>query len=159
MGRPPFPVPGLLKILAMSDSPETESSEVSLAELLGGIPGDLGSQILTLYVPDRDREGKTVTGHADWVERFLEVLAKIGGGATAIRSIGIWRNPETGQLVRENTARIFTYIRADDFLKHAPALRNLLHRFGRDTRQGEVVIEFESEGSARLIRIRDYDPS
>ena len=45
------------------------------------------------------------------------------------------------------------HINADSFVKYLRFLRRFLHRFGRETLQGEVVFEFDG----RLYRILQYD--
>jgi hypothetical protein len=54
----------------------------------------------------------------------------------------------------EKTTIIYTYIYPDRFEKNLKLLREFLHRFGRETNQGEVVFEFAGE----FFRIREYDP-
>jgi len=54
----------------------------------------------------------------------------------------------------EKTTIIHTYIYPDRFEKNLKLLREFLHRFGRETNQGEVVFEFAGE----FFRIREYDP-
>ncbi len=76
---------------------------------------------------------------------------------------GTWLNPEkdidsVGELsdedmIWEKTTIIYTYIYPDRFEKNIRPLREFLHRFGRETNQGEVVFEFAGE----FFRIRDYD--
>lgn len=48
---------------------------------------------------------------------------------------------------------MYTYIIPDKFEKNLNSLREFLHRFGRETNQGEVVFEFDGE----FFRIREYD--
>jgi hypothetical protein len=42
----------------------------------------------------------------------------------------------------EKTTIIYTYIVPHRFEKNLKSLREFLHRFGRETNQGEVVFEF-----------------
>ncbi|HLP47401.1 MAG TPA: hypothetical protein VK469_15745, partial [Candidatus Kapabacteria bacterium] len=56
-------------------------------------------------------------------------------------------------VIWEKTTIIYTYIKADSFLKSLRALRNFLHRFGRETNQGEVVFEFDG----KFFRISNFD--
>lgn len=42
-------------------------------------------------------------------------------------------------------------------MRELPALREFLHRFGRKTRQHEVVAEIDGGGTSRFYRIGRYD--
>ena len=68
---------------------------------------------------------------------------------------GGWFNEESGDTIWESPVIIYTYIRPDHFTEHLPALRELLHRMGRETNQGEVAVEFDG----RFYRISNYDGS
>jgi len=46
-----------------------------------------------------------------------------------------------------------TYINPDEFEGNLNILRKFLHKFGKQTNQGEVVFEF----AGRFFRIREYD--
>ncbi len=81
-------------------------------------------------------------------------MSKIGGGATALPPVdGAWVNPETSQLIREKIVLAYTFIDPDKFEATLPELRTFLHRLGRETDQGEVVVEFDNE----LYRLRTFD--
>lgn len=56
-------------------------------------------------------------------------------------------------LLLEKTTLMYTYICADRFEKNLIILREFLHRFGRETNQGEVVFEFDG----KFYRIPKYD--
>ncbi len=82
-----------------------------------------------------------------------ELLSKIGGGATAFPPAdGTWGG-DGGKIIWEQTTMIFCYILPDPFQAQLPALREFLHRFGRETNQGEVVVEFDGG----FYRIRQFD--
>lgn len=66
---------------------------------------------------------------------------------------GTWLNPENGEIIQEKTKIIYTYVYPGKFEENIGALREFLHRFGRETNQGEVVVEFDG----RFYRIRKYD--
>jgi hypothetical protein len=86
------------------------------------------------------------------VNRALRLLARVGGGATLLWGEGSWHNEETGKVIIERTAVIYTYVDPTAFLAELVALRDFLHVFGRRTNQGEVVVEFDS----LFYRIRKY---
>ena len=110
-------------------------------------------QVLSVYVPSQDREGKPFDS-APWRAEALRLLSDIGGGATAMPPAeGAWLNEETGNLVIEPVTIVYTYVRAAEFRENLGKLRAFLHRMGRRTDQGEVAFEFDG----RLYRIREYD--
>jgi hypothetical protein len=111
-------------------------------------------QRLTLYIPNKDRDGVLLTNHEQWAREAQELLTEIGDGATAFPPVdGTWRKPD-GSYLWEQTKIIYTYIDPDKFAAKLPQLRSFLHRFGRETNQGVVVFEFEGW----MWRISQYDP-
>ena len=101
------------------------------------------AQRLTLYVPNKDQVGEVIASHENWTVEAQELLTEIGGGATAFPPVdGTWRKPD-GSNLWEQTKIIYTYIDPDKLAVNFPRLRKCLHRFGRETNQGEVVFEFD----------------
>jgi len=136
-----------------------------LATLLGALQYP-ATQILALYIPEKDRRGKPIKRKRTWVRQGMKVLSIIGGGATAYPpGDGTWLAPEKREeindldelrdsdLVWEKTTYVYTYVDVDSFLRNAHHLRRFLHEFGRETDQGEVVFEFDEH----LFRIREYN--
>lgn len=66
---------------------------------------------------------------------------------------GAWFNPETGRSIRENVVLTYTYVDPDKFETSLRRLREFVHRMGRQTRQGEVVVAF---GRCHY-KVRQYD--
>ena len=66
---------------------------------------------------------------------------------------GVWLNSEKGEFVWENPVIVYNYIKPDEFVKRLPQLKAFLHRMGRETRQGEIVFEFDGQ----FYRIRAFD--
>jgi hypothetical protein len=127
--------------------------EFDLREELGATE-EPSAQRLTLYVPDKDREGELIADHAGWCRKAQQLLTEIGGGATAFPPVdGTWRKPDGGDLW-EQTRIIYTYINPDRLAANMSRLRAFLHRFGRDTNQGQVVFEFDGW----FWSIDKYDP-
>lgn len=127
--------------------------DLILARVLGALE-EPSIQQLTLYIPNKDKNGKQIKNFERWVQEAERILARIGGGATALPPAdGTWLNPESGDIVHEKTKIICTYVYPDKFEENIGSLREFLHRFGRETNQGEVVIEFDG----RFYRIRKYD--
>lgn len=111
-------------------------------------------QRLTLYVPNKDKDGELVPNHPDWCKEAQELLTEIGTGATAFPPVdGTWRKPD-GTDLWEQTKMIYTYVDADKLAANMGRLREFLHRFGRETKQGQVVVEFDG----KLWPIDTFDP-
>jgi hypothetical protein len=83
------------------------------------------------------------------------LLAEIGGGVTILPPVeGGWYDDRAGAIVWERPVILYTYVRPDSFLERLPALRDFVHRLGRETAQGEVVVEFDRQ----FFRIREFEP-
>jgi hypothetical protein len=118
-----------------------------------GADGGISVQSLTLYVPNKDRDGREIGDQRRWVLEAAQLLARIGGGVTILPPVeGGWQNPNGG-LVWESPVLVYTYVRPAEFRQLMPDLRQLLHRLGRETNQGEVAVEFDG----RLYRITNFD--
>ncbi|MBL7073304.1 MAG: hypothetical protein ISS33_05975 [Candidatus Omnitrophica bacterium] len=137
--------------------------EIALAEILGSIE-DSSTQQLTLYIPDKDKTGKKIKGIHGWVKEAQKVLTIVGGGSTTLPPAdGTWLDPDKKianiddlkdeDIVWEKTTLVCTYINPDEFEENLNVLRKFLHKFGKQTNQGEVVFEFDG----RFFRIREYD--
>ncbi len=82
------------------------------------------------------------------------LLSRIGGGATSMPPAdGAWLDPDRDTLVREKVVLAYTFIDPDRSEAMLPELRRFPHRPGHETRQGEVVCEFEGA----LCKIRNDD--
>jgi hypothetical protein len=126
--------------------------EFDLGRELGSDEG-YSSQRITLYIPNKDKDGRELTNVEKWVNGARELLSQIGGGATAYPPAdGNWVD-EKGGILWEQTRIIFCYVYPDRLLAKATELREFLHRFGRETNQGEVVVEFDD----LFWRIKRYD--
>lgn len=102
-------------------------------------------QRLTLYVPNKDQDDHLIENHERWCKEAQSLLTDIGNGATAFPPVdGTWRKPD-GTDLWELTKIIFTYVDPDKLEANAKRLREFLHRFGRETKQGKVVFEFDGQ--------------
>ncbi len=125
---------------------------MNLAQQLGAADA-FSTQRLCLYFPDKDRVGNEVHNYENWVKETREILSRIGGGATALPSAdGTWEMQD-GQVLWERTRLIYCFIDPNRFEANVSTLRTFLHRFGRETNQGEVVVEFDDQ----FFRIKAYD--
>jgi hypothetical protein len=128
------------------------ANTLDLGQALGAAE-DASIERLTLYIPSHDRDGRRFDPQP-WIDEALGLLARIGGGATAmLPADGAWLNPATDRLVVEKVVPVYTFIDPDRFEQQLGALRRFLHRLGRETNQGEVVCEFEGQ----LFKLRDFD--
>ena len=139
-----------------------EILEIDLAKILGTLK-ESSVQQLVLYIPNRDKNGKEIKHLQDWIREAQKILTIIGEGATTMPfADGAWLKEKTveniGELkdkdmLWEKTTIIYTYISADRLEENLKSLREFLHRFGRETNQGEVVFEFDG----KFYRIQKYD--
>jgi hypothetical protein len=133
----------------------TEDRELDLAAALGA-EREPSTQILSLYIPNKDRHGRPIRT-APWIREAQEILTRIGEGYTTTPPHdGGWETG-TGKVRREKTVIVYTYIKPDRFLAHVDALRELLHRFGRETNQEVVVSELSGAEGSWFFRIKEYD--
>jgi hypothetical protein len=133
----------------------TEDRELDLAAALGA-EREPSTQILSLYIPNKDRHGRLIRT-APWIREAQEILTRIGEGYTTTPPHdGGWETG-IGKVRREKTVIVYTYIKPDRFLAHVDALREFLHRFGRETNQEVVVAELSGAEGAWFFRIREYD--
>jgi hypothetical protein len=124
----------------------------NLAAVLGAAES-ASIECLTLYIPSKDADGNDFD-QRPWIDQALTLLSDIGGGATVLPPAeGAWLNSETGLFVKESVVLIYSYVDPDRFVTALGNLRRFVHRLGRETRQGEVIIEFAN----RLYKIRQYD--
>jgi hypothetical protein len=136
----------------MQDENEIVENEVDIGEALGATPDEVSTQVLSLYIPNKDKNNKEFGTQRFWILQAAELLAQIGGGFTIMPAVeGGWLNE--GQIIWENPVVIYTYIKPDQFEQRLPDLRRFLHRMGRETNQGEVVFEFDR----RFYRITRFD--
>src|SRR2546427_10652460 len=123
-----------------------EKRELDLADALGA-EREASTQVLSVYVPNKNRHGRPINTRP-WIREAQEILTRIGEGYTTTPPHdGGWETA-SGQLRREKTVIVYTYIQPERFLAQVGALREFLHRFGRKTNQEVVVAELSgAEGS------------
>ncbi len=127
--------------------------DVEIAKELGASESPSAERLM-LYLPDKDCEGNSVIDHKNWVTQGQELLTDIGNGTTSFPPVtGTWRKPD-GTNLWEETTMVFTFIYPDKFKANMKRLREFLHRFGRETKQGEVVFEL----GELFWRINKFDP-
>ena len=133
----------------------TDDRELDRAAALGA-ESEASTQILSPYIPNKDRHGRPIR-IAPWIREAQEILTRIGEGYTTTPPHdGGWETGR-GQVRREKTVIVYPYIKPDRFLAHVAALREFLHRFGRDTHQEVVVVEPSGAEGSWFFRIKQYD--
>ncbi len=71
-------------------------------------------------------------------------MGNLFGAATAnAPADGVWKNPKTGQLIREKPILVYTYVSEDDAqdTDKLKALGDFCRQMGKATRQGEVALK------------------
>ena len=107
----------------------------------------VGASQVVFFVPDRNREGASIDQDY-WVDQALEILGRLLRGATAFPpGRGVWRDDRSGgKLLKEQTVMVVSYVEPKLLAAHAlRSLREFVHRFGREARQGEVGIVIDSK--------------
>jgi len=132
-----------------------DDRDLDLAAALGA-ERETSTQVLSLYIPNKDRHGRLLKP-TRWIREAQEILTRIGEGYTTTPPHdGGWETA-SGQLRREKTVIVYTYVKPDRFFAQVGALREFLHRFGRETNQEVVVAELSGAEGSWFFRIRDYD--
>lgn len=136
----------------MEGGQEQGAPDVDLGAALGADAG-ISTQCFTFYVPNKDRNGNEIGNQRKWVLEAIRLLSEINGGATAMPPVeGGWLNDQC-EIIWENPVIVYSFIRPDQFLSNLSRLRELMHRMGRETNQGEIAFEFDG----RFYRIRNFD--
>jgi hypothetical protein len=132
---------------------DQDNEAIDLGEALGASDAT-STQVLTLYIPNKDRDGNEFGTQRKWVLEAASLLAELGGGVTVMPACeGGWLNTEAGEVVWEAPVVVYTYVKPEPFLSALPKLRSFLHRLGRQTNQGEIAVEFDGN----FYRITTFD--
>jgi len=104
------------------------------------------STLLVLFIPSKDR-GDQPIDQEYWVSEALAALGKLFGGATAFpQGRGVWRDEARGgKLLFDEPVVIQCYTSEQVLENQAEALRQFLHRMGRQARQGAVGLVIDRD--------------
>lgn len=97
-----------------------------------------GTFPILIFIPSIDRAGQLI-GQAYWRDEALTLLARLFRGATALPpGRGAWRS-ETGEVLLEDTAVVFSIADPEDVTEgNVRDLGRFARRMGREANQGEV---------------------
>jgi len=104
------------------------------------------STLLVLFIPSKDRHDRPID-QDHWVRQALAILGEHFRGATAFpKGLGVWRDDaQGGKLLYDEPVVIQCYTSATLLELQAPALRDFLHRLGREARQGAVGLVIDRD--------------
>ncbi len=104
------------------------------------------STLLVLFIPSVDRREREIEQQV-WVDRGLEVLGQLFGGATAFpKARGVWRDDaQEGRLVFDEPVVIQCYTHEAALEEHAGALQAFLIQMGEETNQGAVGLVIDRD--------------
>jgi hypothetical protein len=104
------------------------------------------SALLVLFIPSKDRSGQPIDQRY-WVEEALNALGTLFGGATAFpQGRGIWRDDaQGGELLFDEPVVIQCYTSEHMIEQGMPALRDFLHRMGREAWQGAIGLVIDRD--------------
>ncbi len=104
------------------------------------------STLLVLFIPSHDRHGQPIE-QGYWVKEALATLGTLFGGATAFpQGTGIWRDDaQDGKLLSDEPVVIQCYTSEAMIEQRLPALRDFLHRMGREARQGAIGLVIDRD--------------
>jgi hypothetical protein len=130
---------------------------VDLQTALGATTGASATK-LSLYLPDSDRNGRPVPEIEQWIGAAMTLFAQLNGGGTRLPvAQGIWQPKAGGEVVREATSVVYSFIRdRARFDANLERLARFIHTFGKHADQGEVMVEFAGEVPGRGFVSRAY---
>jgi hypothetical protein len=104
------------------------------------------STLLVLFIPSKDRNDRRID-QAHWVDKALQVLGTLFGGATAFpQGKGIWRDDaQGGRLLFDEPVVIQCYTNEQILQQMTADLREFLHRMGREARQGAIGLVIDRD--------------
>src|SRR5262245_32245282 len=118
-----------------------------MADFAGSLGASkVASTLLVLFIPSHDRDGQQIDQDY-WVGEALAVLGRLFGGATAFpQGQGVWRDDARGgTLLFDEPVVIQCYTSEEALEREAPALKDFLHRMGREARQGAVGLVIDRD--------------
>lgn len=121
---------------------------------LFGATNVYGASKITIYLANKDRHNNPVKNIETYISTGMSLLADINGGVTRLPwAEGMWFESDEDDIVadgmdssRDETTLIYSFIRNPQaFVRRSKELRAFLHKYGRETNQGEVLVEYYSD--------------
>lgn len=107
----------------------------------------VGTSLIVVFIPSKDRDGKTIDQDR-WVDEVLRTLGALYRGSTAYpRGRGVWRDDSRGGvLIVEEPVIVFSYVAAESLTTDSLGeLYKTLSRMGRTTNQGEIGVVLDGK--------------
>jgi len=104
------------------------------------------SALLVMFIPSKDRSDQLIDQRY-WIDEALSVLGTLFGGATAFpQGKGVWRDDaQGGKLLFDEPVIIQCYTSEQMIERKMSALRDFLHRMGREARQGAIGLVIDRD--------------
>ena len=118
-----------------------------MADFAGALGASKAARaLLVMFIPSKDRRNRPIDQRY-WVKETLNILGTLFGGATAFpRGEGIWRDDaQGGKLLFDKPVVIHCFTSEQLISEKMPALRDFLHRIGREARQGAIGLVIDDE--------------
>lgn len=141
------PLPGIDFLGRKSDTGLRKNGGFRMPDFAGALGASkAASTLLVLFIPSKDRSDEPID-QALWVGEALRVLGTLFGGATAFpQGKGVWRDDaQGGRLLFDEPVVIQCYTSEAALDQQAPALRDFLHRMGREARQGAIGLVIDRD--------------
>jgi hypothetical protein len=111
---------------------------------------------LEIAPPNSNRipDGTSTDVLNQYVVEAKALLGKMNQGATIYPECdGIWWKRGDAEPTYEKTRVVYSFVDPHWFKAGLPDIRKFLHRFGRETRQDQVFVEFDGWA----LQIENYD--
>jgi hypothetical protein len=106
-----------------------------------------------IYIPNKNRLDEELPDIEQWASEAFYVLFTAAGGATRLAPAqGMWFSKDEGKVIHEITHVVYAVVDPNTFPANLPLVLDFIHRFGRETMQDSVMVEYGS----KLHFISDY---
>jgi hypothetical protein len=107
-----------------------------------------------IYLPNKNCYDEEIPDIEQWASEALYVLFTAAGGATRLAPAqGMWFNKDEGKVIYEITHVVYAFVDPVAFANNLPLVLDFIHRFGRETMQDTIAVEF----GAKVHFIKTFD--